>query len=83
MSAIEAGFDDERNGDVTPTIRTSCESGSVGVLLGNRDGSFKPAVAYGSGGYTKLKWIPISTQLVKLGGSGRPSSERQRFSKFR
>jgi hypothetical protein len=46
------------NGDGKPdlvvtnecTAPNNCVSGSVGVLLGNGDGSFQPAVAYDSGG---------------------------------
>jgi len=47
------------NGDGKPDIvlanycvsRDSCVNGLVGVLLGNGDGTFKPAVTYNSGGY--------------------------------
>ncbi len=46
------------NGDGAPDLvvaswcatGNSCASGSVGVLLGNGDGTFKPAVTYASGG---------------------------------
>ena len=30
---------------------SNCTTGSLGVLLGNGDGTFRPAVTYGSGGY--------------------------------
>jgi FG-GAP-like repeat len=33
------------------TSVSDCSHGSVGVLLGNGDGTFKPAVTYSSGGY--------------------------------
>ena len=63
------------NGDGRPDIvvanecgadRTTCQSGSVGVLLGNGDGTFKPAVAYGSGGY-----FDTSVAVADVNGDGR------------
>lgn len=47
--------------------RTTCQSGSVGVLLGNGDGTFKPAVAYGSGGY-----FDTSVAVADVNGDGKP-----------
>lgn len=38
------------NGDGNPDIVVTNHSGSVGILLGNGDGSFQPVVAYESGG---------------------------------
>jgi hypothetical protein len=45
------------NGDGNPDLlvlngcaNSNCTNGSVGVLLGNGDGTFRAAVAYGSGG---------------------------------
>jgi hypothetical protein len=64
------------NGDGKPDIvvanscgadRTGCQVGSVGVLLGNGDGTFKPAVAYGSGGY-----FDTSVVIADVNGDGRP-----------
>jgi hypothetical protein len=43
-----------------------CGNGTVGVLLGNGDGSFRPAVVYDSGG----DW-PYSVALADLNGDGR------------
>ena len=45
----------------------SCSNGGVGVLLGNGDGTFQPAVSYDAGG--------IETQAVVIGdvnGDGFP-----------
>ncbi len=46
------------NGDGKPDLAvtnhcfdTNCTSGAVGILLGNGDGTYQPAVTYNSGGY--------------------------------
>jgi hypothetical protein len=61
------------NGDGKPDLLVanqctdaSCTSGSVGVMLGNGDGSFKPAVTYSLGEY-----IPTSMAAADLNGDGR------------
>lgn len=48
----------DSNGDRHPDLvvsnhcaESSCTNGSIGVLLGNGDGTFNPAVTYASGGY--------------------------------
>jgi hypothetical protein len=46
---------------------TSCTKGGVGVLLGNGDGTFQTAVAYGSGGYEA--W---SVAVADVNGDGYP-----------
>jgi Bacterial Ig-like domain (group 3)/FG-GAP-like repeat len=42
-------------------------SGSVGVMLGNGDGTFEPAVTYDSGGA-----IPVFVAVADLNGDGKP-----------
>jgi len=46
---------------------SNCATGSVGVLLGNGDGTFQPAVTYGSGGY-----FDISVAVDDVNGDGKP-----------
>ena len=63
------------NGDGKPDLlvanncfsSSSCVNGTVGVLLGNGDGTFQTAVTYGSGGYETL-----SLAVGDLNGDGKP-----------
>ncbi len=53
------------NGDGKPDALVVNQDGTVGVLLGNADGSFQPAVIYYSGGATGLS-------VADLNGDGNP-----------
>ncbi len=63
------------NGDGRPDLAVvnqcasiaNCSFGSVGVLLGNGDGTFQPVVAYGSGGYDA-----DSVVIGDVNGDGNP-----------
>jgi len=63
------------NGDGKPDLlvanncasSTNCANGSVSVLLGNGDGTFKPAASYGSGGYEAE-----SVAVADVNGDGKP-----------
>ena len=63
------------NGDGKPDILvanecafgTNCADGALGVLLGNGDGTFQPAVAYFSGGKQAL-----SVAVSDVNGDGKP-----------
>ena len=63
------------NGDGKPDLivanvcisNNNCANGSVSVLLGNGDGTFKAAVSYGSGGYAAL-----SVAVGDVNGDGKP-----------
>jgi Bacterial Ig-like domain (group 3)/FG-GAP-like repeat/Transmembrane protein 131-like N-terminal len=46
---------------------TDCSGGTVGVLLGNGDGTFQTAVTYGSGGS-----YPFSVAVADANGDGKP-----------
>src|SRR5947208_956932 len=56
------------NADEKPDIVVAnWGSGTVGVLLGNGDGTFQPAVSYGSGGYQGN-----SIAIADINGDGKP-----------
>ena len=61
------------NGDGKPDLvltnqcnDSSCDHGTVGVLLGNGDGTFQPAVSYGSGGLSAQ-----SVQVADVNADGK------------
>ena len=49
------------------TCNTGAEDGSVGVLLGNGDGTFRPVVNFDSGGYAST-----SVAVADVNGDGKP-----------
>jgi hypothetical protein len=56
------------NGDGKPdVVVTNCGSGTVGVLLGNGDGTFQAAVTYPSGGEA-----PQAIAIADVNGDGKP-----------
>ena len=63
------------NGDGKPDLlvtnvcesSSNCNNGTIGVLLGNGDGTFQTAVPYGSGGYE-----PYSVAVADVNGDGKP-----------
>jgi Bacterial Ig-like domain (group 3)/FG-GAP-like repeat/Abnormal spindle-like microcephaly-assoc'd, ASPM-SPD-2-Hydin len=61
------------NGDGKPDLLVAncsdggCTNGTVGVLLGNGDGTFKTAVTYGTGGY-----FATSVAVADVNGDGKP-----------
>ena len=67
------------NGDGKPDLvvanfcvsSSSCANGSVGVLLGNGDGTFQSSVTYGSGGYQTH-----SVAVADVNGDGKPDLAR-------
>jgi hypothetical protein len=54
------------NGDYVCVSSDYCSHGAVGVLLGNGDGTFRPAVTYETNGY-----LPFSIALGDLNGDGK------------
>jgi hypothetical protein len=62
------------NGDGKPDLLavnwlcdSNCQYGSVGVMLGNGDGTFQPAVTYGSGGSDA-----VAVAVADVNGDGKP-----------
>src|SRR5437868_6363139 len=63
------------NGDGKPDLlvanfcvtTSNCANGTVSVLLGNGDGTFRPAVAYNSGGS-----LAVSLAVADVNGDGKP-----------
>lgn len=63
------------NGDGKPDLlvanqcvsSTSCANGTVGVLMGNGDGTFRTVVTYGTGGYAST-----SVAVADVNGDGKP-----------
>ncbi len=51
---------------------TVCTNGVLGVLLGNGDGTFKPAVIYGSGGYDAVSAAAPAIVVADVNGDGKP-----------
>ncbi len=62
---------DDLNGDSRPDIVVvnfcNCSRGGISVLLGNGDGTFQSAIAYGSGGYDAY-----SVAAADVNGHGKP-----------
>jgi len=48
-------------------MSNNCADGSVGVLLGNGDGTFQPVVNYGSGGT-----VVLALAVADVNGDGKP-----------
>ncbi len=66
--SVEAVAIADLNGDHKPDILvTNANSSTVGVLLGNGDGTFQPAVVYSSGGM-----YPRSVAVADVNGDGKP-----------
>ena len=53
--------------NVCASSADDCANGTVGVLLGNGDGTFQTAVTYGSGGYEAN-----SVAVADVNGDGKP-----------
>jgi len=51
---LVADFNHDGKPDVVTNVFLNTQSGSLGILLGNGDGTFQPAVAYGLGGLSSV-----------------------------
>jgi Big-like domain-containing protein/VCBS repeat protein len=69
------------NGDGKPDIVvhnncaigvSNCATASVGVLLGNGNGTFQTAVPYGTGGFYSEYLAPMSVAVADVNGDGKP-----------
>jgi hypothetical protein len=70
-----ADVDGDGKMDLLVANTCGCETdGSVGVLLGNGDGTFQPAITYDSGGGR-----PLSLTVVDINGDGKPDALTPNF----
>jgi Bacterial Ig-like domain (group 3)/FG-GAP-like repeat/FG-GAP repeat len=69
-SAVAVAVADVNDDGKPDLLVTNEQTSTVGVLLGNGDGTFQPVVTYGSGG-----GLPLSIAVADVNGDGKPDLE--------